>query len=301
LLFANAGASDPAGTIAWVRAHVPRHVQAYFLAVVLTASGHNSLPALQEHLPELLSSDASKSRQCRDEVCRLLVRAIAEQPAVEGAESLIALAEVYPPQVPLEALSKHLTANAGKLSGEDWEKFWAALDSAPGLVERRKLRRQIVATLAGTDMAGTRQWIESMPPGERALYADYTLPWTLQTGLASRGPDWTPHMDWLEQTAPGSVPTQIQNWYNESPEQALPWLAAHPHHIAAAESMLRSCSCIAMPEDATARETATDTAATRLRPLVQLWQRTDPAAWEKFLAGIITMGQREILERSSRP
>jgi len=166
---------------------------------------------------------------------------------------------------------------------------------------------------ADTATGEAQAWVSSLSEAEWPLYArQVALPARNQAAAmeaASRKSleDWTPHVDWLNRIDPNSVPGVLPDWHSYSPAQMQTWLESHPSLVTSAlgysiiiSRLVDSIRTEPLPEDETRRAQIIQRQDNSIKPLVELWRRTDPAALESFIRTNAKM-PAEIRERYFMP
>lgn len=303
LIAGKAAAISSSAAIAWVRTHVSPEVRPGMLATLLDGNSGQ----LEIYWPELLTREASLSSSNSGRIKDLLLRVVSEKPRLEAMDTLLTLAESYSPKIPMEALSDVINKLRKGQEPEIWPAAWDLMSRVDGLQARKRLRDSIIAGMSASNQQATRDWLDSQPEEVRRAYAAQTLPWAsvdeeVHASWQDKdtAPDRTPHIDWLASASPVHVPGEIASWTRVAPEHALAWLNRNPRHAPAAmKHVLTSLSYTSMPADADLREAETAKAAQR--PFVQFWLRTAAGDFEAFRAGIVNVGQREIINLAVQP
>lgn len=299
----NAAQQDQPAALAWAKSYLTGDTRVSCLCTALRSKGDLSLDDIMPWLPLILVKHSKG--QAEADVTALLEGCTRKLPFAEAAQSLVRLATQFDSTVPLKA-AEELIAGDPVPVARKWGEYWTVLEQLPSPSLRNAMRTQMLKKWAADDLAAARACVESLPPEATAMYAfDAAFPHEQgQTiGQPRHQPeDWTPHLDWLSRIAPDAVPRGAGELYRHSGEQLLAWLRSHPDQVTPVfRNLMPSIICVGMPEDEAARAVEMQRLDERVRPFVQLWKNTDPAALQKCIEQTGTITHRQALERCAQP
>lgn len=313
-MYKYAARQDAPATLAWIDAHVwdPEwRVGAFCTA--LAASGVHSVEELGDWLPRVMKCIRPNDKRFDPSLGPLLHRLTKELPFDEAVRKMVELTARFDSLAPLAAVQIRLTDSGRHAPPEEWQELWRALQSVPSPHLRSNARLQMLRKWADTATGDAQAWVSSLSEAEWPLYArQVALPARNQEAAsetASRKSleDWTPHVDWLNRIDPNSVTGVLSDWHRYAPAQVQAWLESHPSLVTPAlekggimSRLVDSVRTDALPEDETRRAQIVQRQDNSIKPLVELWRRTDPAALELFIRTNAKM-PAEIRERYFTP
>jgi hypothetical protein len=284
----------------------------YALCTALAASGVKSVEELENWLPHLMKCNTRTDGGQRSLVW-LLNNLTKTLPLDEVVRKMVDLTARFDSLYPLTVVENRLTDSGRHATPEEWQEFWRALQSVPSPRSRYNARLQMLREWADTATTGAQAWVSSLSEEEWPLYArQVALPARNQAAAikaASRKPleDWTPYVEWLNRTDPNSVAVVLPDWHSYAPAQMQTWLESHPSLVTPAlgkgsimSRIVYSIRTEALPEDETRRAQIIQRQDSSIKPFVELWRRTDPAALETFILTNAKM-PAEIRERYFTP